>query len=78
MKKYFVRACRQMTGLVLSAILVSISEVLLALSMKRALEMLINRERSGLYEFALLFLGVIMLSGLGYFLSGVAAASFKR
>lgn len=78
MKKYFVRASRQMTGLVLSAILVSISEVLLALSMKRALEMLINRERSGLYEFALLFLGVIMLSGLGYFLSGVAAASFKR
>lgn len=78
MKKYFVRACRQMTGLVLSAILVSISEVLLALSMKRALEMLINRERSGLSEFALLFLGVIMLSGLGYFLSGVAAASFKR
>lgn len=67
-----------MTGLVLSAILVSISEVLLALSMKRALEMLINRERSGLSEFALLFLGVIMLSGLGYFLSGVAAASFKR
>lgn len=78
MKKYFVRASRQMTGLVLSAILVSISEVLLALSMKRALEMLINRERSGLSEFALLFLGVIMLSGLGYFLSGVAAASFKR
>ena len=67
-----------MTGLVLSAILVSISEVLLALSMKRALEMLINRERSGLSEFALLFLGVILLSGLGYFLSGVAAASFKR
>lgn len=78
MKKYFVRASRQMTGLVLSAILVSISEVLLALSMKRALEMLINRERSGLSEFALLFLGVILLSGLGYFLSGVAAASFKR
>lgn len=78
MKKYFVRASRQMTGLVLSAILVSISEVLLALSMKRALEMLINQERSGLSEFALLFLGVIMLSGLGYFLSGVAAASFKR
>lgn len=78
MKKYFVRASRQMTGLVLSAILVSISEVLLALSMKRALEMLINRERSGLSEFALLFLGVIMLSGLGYFLSGVAAANFKR
>lgn len=78
MKKYFVRASRQMTGLVFSAILVSISEVLLALSMKRALEMLINRERSGLSEFALLFLGVIMLSGLGYFLSGVAAASFKR
>lgn len=78
MKKYFVRASRQMTCLVFSAILVSISEVLLALSMKRALEMLINRERSGLSEFALLFLGVIMLSGLGYFLSGVAAASFKR
>lgn len=78
MKKYFVRASRQMTGLVFSALLVSISEVLLALSMKRALEMLINRERSGLSEFALLFLGVILLSGLGYFLSGVAAASFKR
>lgn len=78
MKKYFVRASRQMTCLVFSALLVSISEVLLALSMKRALEMLINRERSGLSEFALLFLGVILLSGLGYFLSGVAAASFKR
>lgn len=77
-KKYFSRAGIHFAGLWLSAILVSISEILLALSMKRALEILIQRENSNLLQFALLFLGVIVFSGIGYLLYGLFGAGFKR
>ncbi len=78
MRKYFVCAAKPLIGLVLSALIVSVSEVLLALSMKRALEILLQQQRTGLLLFAILFLGVIVLSGIGYLIFGVLGAKFKK
>ncbi|MEG1560498.1 MAG: ABC transporter ATP-binding protein [Clostridia bacterium] len=77
-KQFFLGSVRQLIGLCIAALVVSISEVLLALSMKRALEMLIQQEKTGLPLFVVLFLGVILLSGIGYLIFGVFGAKFKK
>lgn len=77
-KIYFRRAGTYLIGILLSAILVSISEILLAISMKRALEILIQQEGDSLLKLAILFLSVIVLSSIGYLLYGFFGAGFKR
>lgn len=62
-----------------SAMIVSMAQILLALSMKKALEVTLNyTSAKDVYILCIMFAGAIVLNGVGYYFNGIAAAKFKR
>lgn len=73
---------RKINGLIfvgVTSIIVALAQVLLALSMKKGLELILNFESiQELYKLIAMFIGSILFNGAGYYLKGLASAKYKK
>lgn len=77
-KYYLKKSFPFIIAIFMSAIIVAASQVSIALSMKYALEMLLSEEYNEIIYLLIIFLAIILISGLGYYLLGVSGAKFKK
>jgi ABC-type bacteriocin/lantibiotic exporter with double-glycine peptidase domain len=77
-KYYLKKSFPFIIAIFMSAIIVALSQVSIALSMKYALEMLLSEKYNEIIYLLIIFLAIILISGLGYYLLGVSGAKFKK
>ena len=64
--------------LLFTSALIAFSEVLIALSMKKGLEIVLGSKSEQLPMLIGIFIGIILLSVFGYYLNGVSGAHYKK
>lgn len=77
-KFYLRKSFPYLFAVFIAALIVSISQISTALSLKYALEMLLSEKYNEIIYLLIIFLAIIIISGLGYYLLGVSGAKFKK
>ena len=77
-KDYVFRSRLGILLLLFTSALIAFSEVLIALSMKKGLEIVLESKSEQLPMLIGIFIGIILLSVFGYYLKGVSGAHYKK
>lgn len=77
-KDYVFRSRLGILLLLFTSALIAFSEVLIALSMKKGLEIVLESKSEQLPMLIGIFIGIILLSVFGYYLKGVSGAYYKK